>query len=86
MCSRLRQIFGLLASLCAIMAIGNYVWEVKEGTAFTPFLPREPGTGLSLSVFLSFWSYVIVLNTLVPISLYVRYLPARRRRVLVEPV
>lgn len=68
------------------MAIGNYVWEVKEGTAFTPFLPREPGTGLSLSVFLSFWSYVIVLNTLVPISLYVRYLPARRRRVLVEPV
>uniref|UniRef100_H3BZ74 Phospholipid-transporting ATPase n=1 Tax=Tetraodon nigroviridis TaxID=99883 RepID=H3BZ74_TETNG len=54
-------IFGLLASLCAVMAIGNYVWEVKEGTSFLPFLPREPGT----------WSYVIVLNTLVPISLYV---------------
>uniref|UniRef100_H3CAA4 Phospholipid-transporting ATPase n=1 Tax=Tetraodon nigroviridis TaxID=99883 RepID=H3CAA4_TETNG len=54
-------IFGLLASLCAVMAIGNYVWEVKEGTSFLPFLPREPGTG----------SYVIVLNTLVPISLYV---------------
>lgn len=54
------------------MAIGNYIWEVKEGTVFTSFLPREPGTDLSLSVFLSFWSYVIVLNTLVPISLYVR--------------
>ncbi|CAF89671.1 unnamed protein product, partial [Tetraodon nigroviridis] len=66
-----RVIFGLLASLCAVMAIGNYVWEVKEGTSFLPFLPREPGTDLSLSVFLSFWSYVIVLNTLVPISLYV---------------
>lgn len=70
--SRLRQIFGLLASLCAIMTIGNYIWEEKEGTAFTAFFPREPGTSLSLSVFLSFWSYVIVLNTLVPISLYVR--------------
>lgn len=54
------------------MAIGNYIWEVKEGNAFIPFLPRETGTDLSLSVFLSFWSYVIVLNTLVPISLYVR--------------
>lgn len=70
--SRLPQIFGLLAFLCAIMAVGNYIWEVREGTAFIPFLPREPGTDLSLSVFLSFWSYVIVLNTLVPISLYVR--------------
>ncbi|XP_056875092.1 phospholipid-transporting ATPase ID [Takifugu flavidus] len=64
-------IFGLLASLCAIMTIGNYIWEEREGNVFTPFLPREPGTNLSLSVFLSFWSYVIVLNTLVPISLYV---------------
>lgn len=40
---------------------------------FTVFLPREPGTDASLSSFLTFWSYVIVLNTVVPISLYVRY-------------
>lgn len=78
------QIFGLLASLCAIMTIGNYIWEEKEGNVFTSFLPREPGTDLSLSVFLSFWSYVIVLNTLVPISLYVRYVLAAIRRVLLE--
>lgn len=78
------QIFGLLASLCAIMTIGNYIWEEREGNVFTPFLPREPGTNLSLSVFLSFWSYVIVLNTLVPISLYVRYVLTASAPVLLE--
>ena len=59
--------------MCTVMAIGNAIWEVQEGFVFTPFLPREPGIGAALSSFLSFWSYVIVLNTVVPISLYVRY-------------
>lgn len=66
------QIFGFLAFLCTILAIGNAFWEVYEGSIFTAFFPREPGTDVALSVFLSFWSYIIVLNTLVPISLYVR--------------
>ncbi|KAM9323032.1 phospholipid-transporting ATPase ID-like [Pholidichthys leucotaenia] len=64
-------IFGFLALMCAIMAIGNAVWEVQEGSVFTAFLPREPGIDAALSSFLSFWSYVIILNTVVPISLYV---------------
>ncbi|KAM6902301.1 phospholipid-transporting ATPase ID-like [Xenentodon cancila] len=64
-------IFGFLAILCSIMAIANAVWEVREGSVFTAFLPREPGIDASLSSFLSFWSYVIVLNAVVPISLYV---------------
>uniref|UniRef100_A0AAQ6A9D3 Phospholipid-transporting ATPase n=1 Tax=Amphiprion ocellaris TaxID=80972 RepID=A0AAQ6A9D3_AMPOC len=38
---------------------------------FRSFLPRENGIDASLSSFLTFWSYVIVLNTVVPISLYV---------------
>lgn len=66
------QIFGFLALLCTILTVGNAIWEEREGDSFTAFLPRESGTDLSLSVFLTFWSYVIVLNTLVPISLYVR--------------
>ncbi|KAM9323031.1 phospholipid-transporting ATPase ID-like [Pholidichthys leucotaenia] len=65
------SIFGFLALMCAIMAIGNAVWEVQEGSVFTAFLPREPGIDAALSSFLSFWSYVIILNTVVPISLYV---------------
>lgn len=64
-------IFGFLASMCSILAIGNAVWEGREGSAFTAFLPREPGIDAALSSFLSFWSYVIILNTVVPISLYV---------------
>ncbi|MEQ2291993.1 Phospholipid-transporting ATPase ID, partial [Ameca splendens] len=64
-------IFGFLFTLCFILAIGNVFWEVKEGSRFTVFLPREPGVNAALSSFLSFWSYVIVLNTVVPISLYV---------------
>lgn len=59
--------------MCTVLAIGNAIWEYKEGTAFTAFLPREPGVDSGLSSFLTFWSYVIVLNTVVPISLYVRY-------------
>ncbi|XP_041825184.1 phospholipid-transporting ATPase ID-like [Melanotaenia boesemani] len=64
-------IFGFLATLCSILAIGNAIWEVREGSVFTVFLPREPGINTALSSFLTFWSYVIVLNTVVPISLYV---------------
>uniref|UniRef100_A0A665U7V2 Phospholipid-transporting ATPase n=1 Tax=Echeneis naucrates TaxID=173247 RepID=A0A665U7V2_ECHNA len=64
-------IFGFLVSMCSVLAIGNAIWEVKEGSVFTVFLPREPGVDAPLSSFLSFWSYVIVLNTVVPISLYV---------------
>lgn len=64
-------IFGFLAAMCAILAIGNAIWEVKEGSVFTAFLPREQGIDTGLSAFLTFWSYVIVLNTVVPISLYV---------------
>ncbi|XP_037547990.1 phospholipid-transporting ATPase ID [Nematolebias whitei] len=64
-------IFGILATLCSIMAIGHSLWEDKEGSVFTVFLPRVPGVDVPLSSFYNFWSYVIVLNTLVPISLYV---------------
>uniref|UniRef100_A0A8C4GY04 Phospholipid-transporting ATPase n=1 Tax=Dicentrarchus labrax TaxID=13489 RepID=A0A8C4GY04_DICLA len=64
-------IFGFLASMCTVLAIGNGIWEVREGSVFTVFLPRDEGVNAALSSFLSFWSYVIILNTVVPISLYV---------------
>jgi len=58
--------------MCTILAVGNAIWEVREGSLFTPFLPRPPGVDAGFSAFLTFWSYVIILNTVVPISLYVR--------------
>lgn len=59
--------------MCSVLAIGNYFWETNTGSHFTEFLPRQDGNDASLSAFLTFWSYVIILNTVVPISLYVRY-------------
>lgn len=66
------QIFGFLAFMCTILAIGNCFWELKEGSQFTVFLPRQDENSAGFSAFLTFWSYVIILNTVVPISLYVR--------------
>uniref|UniRef100_A0A673C872 Phospholipid-transporting ATPase n=1 Tax=Sphaeramia orbicularis TaxID=375764 RepID=A0A673C872_9TELE len=64
-------IFGFLAIMCTILAIGNFFWEMNEGSQFTVFLPRQEGKDAKFSAFLTFWSYVIILNTVVPISLYV---------------
>ncbi|XP_035292180.1 probable phospholipid-transporting ATPase IM [Anguilla anguilla] len=64
-------IFGFLAVMCTILAIGNGIWEQQEGSKFTVFLPRQDGVNSAFSGFLTFWSYVIILNTVVPISLYV---------------
>ncbi|XP_057636819.1 probable phospholipid-transporting ATPase IM isoform X3 [Chionomys nivalis] len=65
-------IFGFLVCLGVILAIGNSIWESKVGAQFRTFLFRSEGEKSSLfSGFLTFWSYVIILNTLVPISLYV---------------
>uniref|UniRef100_A0A8C8DFT4 Phospholipid-transporting ATPase ID n=1 Tax=Oryzias sinensis TaxID=183150 RepID=A0A8C8DFT4_9TELE len=66
-------IFGFLAFMCFVLAIGNYIWETNEGSGFTVFLPREDGVSAGFSTFLTFWSYIIILNTVVPISLYVRF-------------
>uniref|UniRef100_A0A8D0A9C5 Phospholipid-transporting ATPase n=1 Tax=Sander lucioperca TaxID=283035 RepID=A0A8D0A9C5_SANLU len=64
-------IFGFLAFMCTILAIGNCFWEMNEGSQFMVFLPRQDGNNAAFSAFLTFWSYVIILNTVVPISLYV---------------
>ncbi|XP_056157742.1 phospholipid-transporting ATPase ID isoform X1 [Lampris incognitus] len=64
-------IFGFLACMCTILAVGNGIWEVNEGSQFTVFLPRQEGGNAAFCAFLTFWSYVIILNTVVPISLYV---------------
>uniref|UniRef100_A0A8C2IED7 Phospholipid-transporting ATPase n=1 Tax=Cyprinus carpio TaxID=7962 RepID=A0A8C2IED7_CYPCA len=69
MCGMCSGIFGLLALMCIILAVGNGIWENHAGSKFKAFLPREENT--VFSAFLTFWSYIIILNTVVPISLYV---------------
>ncbi|XP_048187660.1 probable phospholipid-transporting ATPase IM [Perognathus longimembris pacificus] len=65
-------IFGFLVCLGIILAIGNSFWENAVGGQFRAFLFWHEGEKNSLlSGFLTFWSYIIILNTVVPISLYV---------------
>ncbi|XP_009071430.1 PREDICTED: phospholipid-transporting ATPase ID-like, partial [Acanthisitta chloris] len=65
-------IFGFLVCMGVILAIGNAIWEHKVGVCFQIYLPWDEGVhSAAFSGFLSFWSYIIILNTVVPISLYV---------------
>lgn len=65
-------IFGTLFLCCAIAAVMSSVWESTTGDNFTAYLFRDEFHNTNLIAFLQFFSYIIVLNTLVPISLYVR--------------
>lgn len=73
----LPQIFGFLVCMGVILAIGNAIWEHEVGMRFQVYLPWDEAVDSAFfSGFLSFWSYIIILNTVVPISLYVRYAPS----------
>ncbi|XP_049629083.1 phospholipid-transporting ATPase FetA-like [Suncus etruscus] len=65
-------IFLILSCMCIILAIGHGTWEALKGYQFQSFLPWKKYVSSSVvSAMLIFWSYFIILNTLVPISLYV---------------
>ncbi|XP_006143250.1 phospholipid-transporting ATPase FetA isoform X3 [Tupaia chinensis] len=65
-------IFLFLVIMCFVLATGHGIWENKKGYHFQIFMPREKYISSSaVSSFLIFWSYIIILNTMVPISLYV---------------
>lgn len=69
--SSLHQIFVILILLCAGLAIGNSFWYEEVGSRAW-YLKDGKDQTASYRGFLSFWGYIIVLNTMVPISLYVR--------------
>ncbi|XP_687715.4 probable phospholipid-transporting ATPase IM isoform X1 [Danio rerio] len=65
-------IFGFLICMGIILAIGNTIWEQSVGSDFWAYLQwKELTVNAVFSGFLTFWSYIIILNTVVPISLYV---------------
>ncbi|XP_063152014.1 phospholipid-transporting ATPase ID-like isoform X2 [Candoia aspera] len=65
-------IFIFLAVMCLILATGSCIWEFRQGYRFQVYLPWATDVHSAFfSAFLVFWSYVIILNTVVPISLYV---------------
>ncbi|XP_012576716.1 PREDICTED: phospholipid-transporting ATPase FetA-like [Condylura cristata] len=65
-------IFLILGSMCFILAIGHGIWQNQKGYYFQTYLPWKEYVISSFgSASLLFWSYFIILNTMVPISLYV---------------
>ncbi|XP_064192577.1 probable phospholipid-transporting ATPase IM isoform X1 [Anguilla rostrata] len=65
-------IFGFLTCMGIVLAVGNTIWEERVGKTFRVYLQWDVVLSDSVfSGFLTFWSYVIILNTVVPISLYV---------------
>ncbi|XP_043584122.1 phospholipid-transporting ATPase ID isoform X2 [Bombus pyrosoma] len=66
-----------LLSMCLFCMIGCGIWESLVGRYFQVYLPwdslvpSEPMAGATVIALLVFFSYAIVLNTVVPISLYV---------------
>ncbi|XP_019062342.1 phospholipid-transporting ATPase FetA isoform X2 [Fukomys damarensis] len=65
-------IFLLLGIMCFVIAVGHGIWQSKIGYYFQIFLPWENYVSSSVvSATLIYWSYFIILNTMVPISLYI---------------
>uniref|UniRef100_A0AAZ3PQB3 Phospholipid-transporting ATPase n=1 Tax=Oncorhynchus tshawytscha TaxID=74940 RepID=A0AAZ3PQB3_ONCTS len=64
------SIFVILILVCAGLAIGNTFWYEEVGSKAW-YLKDGKDQTASYRGFLSFWGYIIVLNTMVPISLYV---------------
>ncbi|KOB74720.1 putative phospholipid-transporting ATPase ID, partial [Operophtera brumata] len=66
-----------LLSMCVFCTVACGVWEWLTGRYFQVFLPwdtlvpAEPTYGAVVIALLVFFSYAIVMNTVVPISLYV---------------
>lgn len=74
------QIVIFLLSMCTICTIACGIWESQYGIKFRVIQPweeflKEKSTAGAITIIavLVFFSYAIVLNTVVPISLYVRW-------------
>ncbi|EGV99622.1 putative phospholipid-transporting ATPase IC [Cricetulus griseus] len=63
-------IFIVLILVSAGLAIGHAYWEAQVGN-YSWYLYDGENATPSYQGFLNFWGYIIVLNTMVPISLYV---------------
>ncbi|XP_062868152.1 phospholipid-transporting ATPase IC [Trichomycterus rosablanca] len=63
-------IFVMLVLICAGLAIGHTFWFEEIGSKAW-YLYDGKNESSSYRGFLTFWGYIIVLNTMVPISLYV---------------
>lgn len=63
--------------MCVFCTVACGVWEWLVGRYFQVYLPwdtlvpAEPASGAIVIALLVFFSYAIVMNTVVPISLYV---------------
>jgi len=64
-------IFLLLLILSLVAAVANVTWESMNGSIFSGLILLDNDESTLFKGFKMFFSYVIILNTVVPISLYV---------------
>ena len=63
-------IFALLIILCTTSAIGHWLWLEEYGNRDAPYLLTVKGNKGYLA-FLSFWTFIIIYNQVIPMSLYI---------------
>jgi len=66
-------IAGLLAIICTFCSVMSYIWERETGKIFQSFLPWESfyDESPALIALINWPGFIMVLNTLIPISLYI---------------
>ncbi|KAL5104389.1 putative phospholipid-transporting ATPase VA [Taenia crassiceps] len=61
----------ILAILCITGSVGSYIWLSSLPGANIPFLKPEESDNIVLSAFINFWTFVIILQAVIPLPLYI---------------
>eukprot|EP00108_Taenia_solium_P007625 TsM_001104100 transcript=TsM_001104100 gene=TsM_001104100 len=61
----------ILVILCITGSVGSYIWLSSLPGANIPFLKTEETDNMALSAFINFWTFVIILQALIPLPLYI---------------
>ncbi|VDK24591.1 unnamed protein product [Taenia asiatica] len=61
----------ILAILCITGSVGSYIWLSSLPGANIPFVKTEETDNIALSAFINFWTFVIILQAVIPLPLYI---------------
>ncbi|XP_072924288.1 phospholipid-transporting ATPase IC isoform X2 [Hemitrygon akajei] len=63
----------ILGGICFLLAVGSAVWEMKVGEKAPYLVTKLKNFTPGYQGFLAFWGYVIIMNSILPMSLYVTF-------------
>ena len=76
------QIFAFVLLVSLLMAVGHGVFESQVSRDVPALAALTVNGDPVYSAFLTFWSYIIVLNPLIPMALYISYVQDKHTRML----